>query len=165
MTELKRERTFTWGNPLIGASAGLKMSGIDYLKAMQQRALPLPPIFEMIDVNEIDIESGKVTFYFTPAEFHYNPIGTVHGGVITVLLDSAMGCTLHTLLPEGVVYTTIELKVNFLRPVTTKTGRMSCVGKVLNHGSKIGLVEAQLMDEQGKIYAHATSTCMILNPN
>jgi uncharacterized protein (TIGR00369 family) len=106
-----------------------------------------------------------VTFYFTPAEFHYNPIGTVHGGVITVLLDSAMGCTLHTLLPEGVVYTTIELKVNFLRPVTTKTGRMSCVGKVLNHGSKIGLVEAQLMDEQGKIYAHATSTCMILNPN
>ena len=162
MNKIDRQRTFTWENPMIGATEGAKMTGIQYLEAMKKRELPLPPVFEMMDVTEIEIEAGRVAFYFTPAEFHYNPIGKVHGGVISTLLDSAMGCTLHSLLPVGVGYTTLELKVNFLRPVTVKTGRMVCVGKVINQSARLGLAEAQLLDEAGNIYAHATSTCMVI---
>ena len=158
----ERTRTFTWEDPMKGAMEAMQMSGYDYLKAMGEGKIPLPPILHTLDFKVNHLEKGVVIFSFEPQEFHYNPIGSVHGGVITAILDSAMGCSLHSLLDAGVGYTTLELKVNFLKAVNIKTGLLKAVGKVINAGSRSALVEAQLVDESGKIYAHAVSTCMIL---
>jgi len=158
----ERTRTFTWEDPMKGAMEATQMSGYDYLQAMGEGKIPLPPILHTLDFKVNHLEKGGVIFSFEPQEFHYNPIGSVHGGVITAILDSAMGCSLHSLLDAGVGYTTLELKVNFLKAVNTKTGLLKAVGKVIHAGSRSALVEAQLIDESGKIYAHAVSTCMIL---
>ena len=158
----ERTRTFTWDDPMKGAMEATQMSGYDYLQAMGDGKIPLPPILHTLDFKVNHLEKGIVIFSFEPQEFHYNPIGSVHGGVITAILDSAMGCSLHSLLDAGVGYTTLELKVNFLKAVNIKTGLLKAVGKVINAGSRSALVEAQLIDESGKIYAHAVSTCMIL---
>lgn len=162
MNQTKRERTFTWSDPHISAKTAHSMSGLDYLKAMERGELPPPPIVEALDLGKINVEEGQVTFEFVPAEFHYNPIGSVHGGVISTILDSAMGCTLHSLVPQGTAYTTLELKVNFLRAITIKTGALLCAGKVIHLGSKTALLEAQIVDKDGKVYAHGVSTCLLM---
>ena len=97
----------------------------------------------------------------TPGEQHYNPIGAVHGGIITTILDSVMGCAVHSTLPAGVGYTTLELKVNFVRAVTHRVGPLRCEGKVVHGGRQVATADATLTDLNGKLYAHATSTCMI----
>jgi uncharacterized protein (TIGR00369 family) len=102
-----------------------------------------------------------VVFECTPAECHYNPIGAVHGGLVCTLFDSAMGCAVHTMLPAGVGYTTVELKVNFLHPITLKTGRLLCEGTTIHVGGRIDTAEARLLGTSGKLYGHATTTCMI----
>jgi uncharacterized protein (TIGR00369 family) len=158
----ERTRTFTWEDPMKGATEAMQMSGYEYLQAMGDGKIALPPILHTLDFKVNHLEKGIVIFSFEPQEFHYNPIGSVHGGVITAILDSAMGCSLHSLLDAGVGYTTLELKVNFLKAVNIKTGLLKAVGKVIHVGSRSALVEAQLLDESGKIYAHAVSTCMIL---
>ncbi len=162
MNQTKREKTFTWSDPQIGAQAALKMNGLDYLKAMERGELPRPPIVEALDLGTIKVEEGRVSFEYIPAEFHYNPIGSVHGGVISTVLDSAMGCTLHSVVPQGTVYTTLELKVNFLRAITLQSGRLFCAGKIIHYGSKTALLEAQIVDDEGKVYAHGVSTCLLM---
>ena len=160
--ETKRERTFNWDNPLTGAAKAKDMPGLNYLMAMAAGNLPIPPVLSTLDIQVGNIEKGSVTFVFNPQEFHYNPIGTVHGGVITTVLDSAMGCTLHSLLPAGTGYTTLELKVNFLKAVTMQSGQLNATGKVIHAGSRTALIEAQLTDSSGTVYAHAVSTCLII---
>lgn len=160
---MERERTFTWTDPMIGALAAKDMSGFEYLKAMKEGKLAPPPVMEMMDFSIGTFEEGKVSFILTPQEYHYNPIGTVHGGVISTILDSAMACTLHSVLPSGTGYTTMELKVNFLKAISIKTGNLICEGNILSLGRKSALVEAKLLDSEGKLYAFATSTCMILS--
>jgi uncharacterized protein (TIGR00369 family) len=162
MNQPKRERTFTWSDPQIGAQAALKMNGLEYLKAMERGELPRPPIVEALDLGKIKVEHGNVSFEFIPAEYHYNPIGSVHGGVISTILDSAMGCTLHSLITEGTVYTTLELKVNFLRAIKLGSGPLICSGKIIHFGSKTALLEAQIVDNEGKVYAHGVSTCLLM---
>ncbi|NOT75543.1 MAG: PaaI family thioesterase [Cyclobacteriaceae bacterium] len=159
----ERTRTYSWQDPMESAKKGLQLSGMDYLMAMKNGELPPPPIMNTLDLNMGTLEFGKVSFVFQPQEFHYNPLGTVHGGVITTLLDSAMGCALHSTLPQGTGYTTLELKVNFLRPISIKSKKLTCSGKVINAGSKTALMEAQLIDDDGKVYAHGVSTCMLLS--
>ncbi|WP_343606099.1 PaaI family thioesterase [Fluviicola sp.] len=159
---MKRERTYSWGNPLEGVELSRELSGLEYLQGMMRGEIPASPLIHTLDFEIGEIEEGKVSFVFEPHEFHYNPNGSVHGGVITSILDSAMGCTLHSLLPKGVVYTTLELKVNFLKMVHSKTGKLTAVGKVIHLGGRTALVEASLTDESGRTYAHAVSTCMIL---
>ena len=105
---------------------------------------------------------GKVTFFLQPEEYHYNPIGSVHGGVIATLLDSAVGCAVHSTLPAGVWYTTLEIKVSYIKAVTAKTGLLRCEGTVLSAGRQVATAEGRLIDSQGKLYAHATTTCLIL---
>jgi uncharacterized protein (TIGR00369 family) len=161
-TSPKRERTFTWDDPAETAKLAVTMPGIEFLEAITSGAIPAPPLLHALDLEVNSIEKGKAVFSFRPQEFHYNPIGTVHGGVITAILDSAMGCTLHSLLPAGTGYTTLELKVNFLKPVTMQPGRLMATGKIIHAGGRTALVEAQLTDEAGKVYAHAVSTCLIL---
>lgn len=159
---MERSRTFQWQDPSEGAAKALQMDGIEYLHAMLNGQIPAPPLMHTLDMKPVRFEKGDCSFSFVPQEFHYNPIGSVHGGVITALLDSAMGCTLQSILPQGVAYTTLELKVNFLKAVTIKTGELQAVGKIIHAGNRTALVEAQLIDANNNVYAHGVSTCLIL---
>ena len=123
--------------------------------------LPRPPIGATLNFDPETVEHGRVIFAGTPLFDHYNPIGTVHGGWIAAMLDSALGCAVHSTLAAGSAYTTVEIKVNYLRPVTTATGRMRAEGKVIHVGRSFATAEATLTDEAGKLYAHGTTTCAI----
>lgn len=160
----ERTRTFSWQDPLIGAKAGATMSGLEYLQAMGRGELPIPPIMALMNIDEMEVEVGRVVFSVVPAEYHYNPIGVVHGGLGCTLADSAMACAIHSTLPAGVGYTTLELKINFVRPLTISTGRVYCEGKIIHAGNRVATAEGRLTDKAGKLYAHATTTCMILKP-
>jgi uncharacterized protein (TIGR00369 family) len=159
---MERTRTFSWQDPMIGAKAALEMTGLEYLEAIGRGELPPPPIMATLDIKPHQVSEGHVSFKLTPAEYHYNPIGTVHGGVISTLVDSAMACAIHTLLPKGTAYTTLELKVNFLKPLKSSTGKVICEGKTIHVGGRVATAEARVTDEAGTLYAHATTTCIIM---
>jgi uncharacterized protein (TIGR00369 family) len=161
---LERTRTVSWNDPLIGARVVPTMSGLAYLQAMKRGELPAPPIMLLLNIGFQEAEAGRVVFSVEPAEYHYNPIGMVHGGLASTLCDSAMGCAIQSTLPVGVGYTTLELKVNFVRPLTTASGLVLCEGKVINVGGRVATAEARVADRAGKLYAHATSTCLIMRP-
>ena len=156
-----RVRTVTWGDPRTGAEAAKEMSGLEFLRAIARGELSGVPMADLMGFGLREVEEGRVVFECVPAEYHYNPIGTVHGGLAATLFDSAMGCAVHTMLPAGVGYTTVELKANFLRPITARTGRLLCEGKTIHVGGRLATAEARLLDEAGKLYGHATTTCMI----
>lgn len=161
-TANQRTRTVTWDDPAIGAQAAPGMSGLAYLQAIGHGDLPPPPIMTLLNIEPAHVEPGRAVFSIVPAEYHYNPIGVVHGGVACTLCDTAMACAIHTMLPAGVAYTTLEVKVNFVRPITMKTGRISCEGSVVHMGGRVATAEARIVDEAGKLYAHATTTCLVL---
>lgn len=156
-----RNRTYEWEDPLPVASQAGQLTGLDFLEKMTKTELPLPPLIHTLDFKVSAILPGRAEFSFQPQEFHYNPLGSVHGGVIAAILDSAMGCALHSVLPAGTGYTTIDIKVNFLKSVSIKTGFMRATGTIINQGNRTALLEARLIDENDKLYAYATSTCMI----
>jgi uncharacterized protein (TIGR00369 family) len=158
-----RSRTFSWTDPMLHASLVGDRTGLELLQAMAAGELPAPPIFHLTDMAGMRAEEGTVTVYLDPQEFHYNPLGTMHGGVISTLLDTAAACSVHSTLPAGVGYTSLDLTVKFLRPVTIATGRLTCTGTVLQRGRRTALAEARLTDPQDRLVAHATSSCMILN--
>jgi len=157
----ERTRTFTWSDPAGVGKAGLSMAGVDFIRAIAERRLPPPPIANLMDFDIVEVGEGRVVFAVVPQEFHYNPIGVVHGGLAATLLDSAMGCAVHTLLPEGRGYTTLELKVNYVRPMKHDTGRVQAIGKIIHLGGKIATAEGTVVDGAGKLYAHATTTCLL----
>jgi uncharacterized protein (TIGR00369 family) len=159
-TEL-RERTFTWPDPAPALALLGRRSGIELLQAMSAGELPSPPIMHTLGFGTAEFEVGRVRFTLQPAEFHYNPLGSVHGGVIATLLDSAAGCAVHSVLPAGEGYTSIDLNVKYVRTVTAASGLLTAEGTVLNRGRRTALAEARLTDERGKLLAHATSSCMI----
>jgi uncharacterized protein (TIGR00369 family) len=159
-----RERTVTWDDPLRGARAARAMTGMEYLRAMLAGEYPPPPIAHTLGFTLAEVDDGRAVFTVEPAEFHYNPIGMVHGGVAATLLDSAMGCAVHTRLPAGVGYTTLEMKINLLRAITVDTGPARCEGTLLHLGKTTALAEARLTDESGRLLAHATSTCLLIRP-
>ncbi|ADY54041.1 thioesterase superfamily protein [Pseudopedobacter saltans DSM 12145] len=158
-----RKRAYEWENPLETVEIAKEISGLELLNRILNGELPAPPIAKTLDFHPSKVEEGKVLFEFTPYEFHYNPIGSVHGGVISTVLDTAMGCAVHSVLPRNVVYTTLELKVNFIKSVNLKSGKMYAEGRLIHLGRTTALVEADLRNENGTLYAHAVSTCMILN--
>ena len=163
-TSKERSHTFTWQDPIIGAKAARTMSGLEYLRSAITGEIPFAPIGVLMNMQGAEIEEGRVVFVAEPAEYHYNPIGVVHGGFAATLLDSALGCAVHTMLPAGTAYTTLEIKVNYLRPLTSQTGKVYCEGKVIHMGGRIATAEARLTDESGKLYAHGTTTCIIMRP-
>ncbi|MEV5574837.1 PaaI family thioesterase [Spirillospora sp. NPDC052269] len=110
------------------------------------------------------LEPGRVVFALTPDPKFSNPLGTVHGGILSTLLDSAMGCAVHTTLPEGAGYTTLELKVNFVRAVPIEGGRLTCEGTTIHVGRRVATAEGRIVDENGKLIAHGTTTCMVFPP-
>ncbi len=160
-----RTRVITWEDPTETVQTGKTISGIAFLRAMQSGELPPPPFAALLGIWINEVSEGRVVFAAEPSEYHYNPLGTVHGGVMATLLDSALGCAVQSMLPAGTSYTTLELKVNYLRPITEKTGTVYAEGKIIHIGGRIATAEARLTDAKGKLYAHATTTCIILRPS
>ena len=157
--------TVEWSDAAALAAAGRSMTGIGFLRAIRDGRLPAPPLARVLGFNLVEVESGHAVFEMTPGEQHYNPIGVVHGGIAMTLLDSAMGCCIHTRMPLGSAYTTLEAKTNLVRAITDKTGRLRAIGKVVHVGSRVASAEGRLEDAAGKLYAHATSTCLVLSAN
>jgi uncharacterized protein (TIGR00369 family) len=137
------------------------MTGLQTMLAIKTGDLPPPPIAELIGFDLVEVDEGRAVFALDPAERHYNPLGTVHGGIAATLLDSAMGCAVHTTVPEDVTYTTLELKVNYVRSITAATGRIVATGTVLHRGRTVATAEGRLEDADGRLLAHATCTCLI----
>ena len=161
--ENKRSLTVAWSDPRILADAARSMSGIEFLQAIRDAKLPAPPIAQLLGMRLAEVERGHAVFEVVPAEHHYNPIGVVHGGLAMTLLDSAMACSVQTQIPAGSGYTTLEVKINLVRAITSQTGKLRAIGKVLHLGSRIGTAEGRLEDASGKLYAHGTTTCIVLN--
>lgn len=149
-------------DPLALAARGLELSGMEYIEAIFSGELPPPPIATLMGFRGVEAEPGRAVFEMEPGPQHYNPIGSVHGGVALTILDSAMGCAVHTLLEQGVRYTTLEVKTNFVRPITFETGVIRCEGVVVHHGSRIATAEGKLTAADGKLLAHGTTTCLII---
>ena len=163
MNNLERSRTYEWADPLDTAEKAKSMAGYDFLNGILNGSIPPPPIAQTLDFRPLTLETGKVVFEFIPKEFHYNPIGSVHGGVIATVLDTVLGCALHSKLPAGAAYTSLELKVNFIKAVTNNSGILKAEGRLIHIGKSTAFVEADLKDESGRLYAHAVSTCMLFN--
>lgn len=138
-------------------------SGMEFLKGIGSGALPPAPIAELLGITPISVEPGVTVFQGAPSLAHYNPSGVVHGGYAATLLDTAVGCAIHTMLPAGKGYTTLELKVNYIRAMTDKTGPVRAEGKVVNLGNQVGIAEGRITDAQGKLYAYATTTCLVFD--
>ncbi len=146
---------------VVPAETLLAYDGLSFLKAIIAGELPAPPIAGTLNFALVEAELGRAVFAGTPKFEHYNPIGGVHGGFAATLLDSALGCAVHSTLAKGETYTTLEFKVNLVRPLSKDTGRVIADGHIVHRGRTVGTSEATLKDEGGKLYAHATTTCMI----
>jgi uncharacterized protein (TIGR00369 family) len=163
-TDATRTRTITWQDPTTVAEAGAAMRGLDYMRALAAGELPPPPIAVVMSMGPIEVEAGKVVFEGNPGEEHYNPIGVVHGGYASTLLDSALGCAVHTTLEPGVAYTSLGLEVKFVRPITRDTGRVLARAEVVHRGRRQATAEAKLVEAStGKLLATGTTTCMIFS--
>jgi len=161
--ESSRSRALVWQDPMPTAAAGATMSGMKYMTAVVSGEMPPPPIAVTMRLRPVELEEGRVVFEGEPGEEHYNPIGVVHGGYAATLLDSALGCAVHTTLPAGVAYTSLGLEAKFVRPISRDTGRVLCEATVLYRGRRQATAEAMLTEAQsGKLLAHGTSTLMIL---
>jgi uncharacterized protein (TIGR00369 family) len=157
-----RVRTVQWDDPALTAQDLGKVSGIEFLRRIASGERPQPPIARLLGFRLVKVEKGFAMFEIEPAEFHYNPIGVVHGGVAGTLLDSALGCAVQSTLPAGMAYTTLEYKVNLVRAITAKTGKLRAEARVVHAGSRIGTAEGRLVDLDDKVYAHGTTTCLIV---
>jgi uncharacterized protein (TIGR00369 family) len=137
------------------------MAGVDFVRAIFDGRLPAPPIMQTIEPFDSTVEPGVVTFHSIPGFRHYNPIGSVHGGYAAILLDSAMGLAVHSTLPPGTGYTTLEFKISFIRGMTKDTGVVRSEGRTLNVGRRAATAEARITDAKGRLLAHATTTCLV----
>lgn len=160
-SESSRMRTVTWEDPRISARDTMSISGFDYLCSIRDGKIKPPPVAVLLGYKLCKVEMGRAVFELEPAEYHYNPLASVHGGVASTLLDSAMTAAIISTLPIGITCSTIEMKVNFVRPITGKIGLVRCEGKIIHVGSRIGTAEGKLLNHEGKLYAHAVNTCMI----
>jgi uncharacterized protein (TIGR00369 family) len=160
---ITRTRTHSWDDPAPTLDAAATSNGLEVLSSLARGELPAPPIMSTLGFDGFSVGPGWARFTLTPAEHHYNPIGSVHGGVAATLLDSAMGCAVHSTLEAGVGYTTVDLQVSFVRPLTSRTGPVRCEANVVHVGSRIATAEGRIVDEEGKLYAHGTATCLIVS--
>ena len=159
----ERSRTVSWHDPSKPAEMGLQMAGIDYIEAMIAGKIPPPPISRLVQMDIVEAEPGRVVFTCTPDESAYNPIGAVHGGLVCTLLDSVAGCALHSTLPQGKGYTSVEIKVSYLKAIRATSGQLTAVGTVVKAGSRVGFTEGVVTDASGAVVATATSTLLVFD--
>ena len=154
-------RTVSWTEPSIYASAA-HLSGVDFLRAILDGKLPRPPIAELLGMRGVEVERGRVVFEMEVGEYHFSPLNIVHGGVTATLLDTVMGCAVFSKLDAGVAYTTTDLQVRYVRPVSVGSGTLRAEGTVVHAGSKVLTAEGRVMDSRGKLVAHGGCGCLIL---
>ncbi len=158
-----RTRSFSWQDPALTAVRGQKLGGLEYIRAIVERTLPPPPVAELLGFEIVEAEVGRVVFEMNPQEWMYNPIGMVHGGIAATLLDSCMGCAVHTTLDRGVSYTTTDLQVRYIRPMSDATGPVLAEGRVVHAGRRTATAEGRLLvASEETLLAHATTGCAIL---
>jgi uncharacterized protein (TIGR00369 family) len=161
--ETTRTRQLTWQDPVASAALGAGKSGLEYVRAIQAGEIPPPPIAVVMNFSIAELDEGRAVFIGEPGEEHYNPIGVVHGGYASTILDSVLGCAVHTTCPVGVGYTSQTLEVKFLRPISSDTGAVRAEANVIHRGRRNATSEARLTSvEGGKLLATGTSTCLIL---
>lgn len=156
-------KTVTWFDPAVTADAARRMGGLDFLRSMRDGVLPPPPIASVLDFAIRRLEVGRVTFECTPDESVYNPIGMVHGGLVCTLADTVIGCAVHSTLDAGSAYTSIDLHVSYLRPVTSASGILRATGQVTKPGRRVAFAEAEIVDGSGKVVATATGSCLVMD--
>ncbi len=158
----ERVRSYTWSDPIRFDPE--RVSGFDYLRAVAAGELPQPPIAATLGIRLAEVTEGAAVFEAEPADFHVNPLGVVHGGLALTLVDSAAGCAVQSALPAGASYTTLETKVNMVRAVLVSTGLLRCFGRIVHLGRTTATAEARVEDTEGKLYAHGTSTLLVVRP-
>ncbi|HEY0247805.1 MAG TPA: PaaI family thioesterase [Gryllotalpicola sp.] len=157
----RRSLTIEWEDPAPAAARMPEMTGLDYMTGYLDGSFPVPPIARLMGLVVTEVEPGRVVFECTAGEQHYNPIGTVHGGLACTMLDSAMGCAVQTTLPRGQGYTSIDINVSYLRPILADSGTLRCEGVVTKPGSRVAFAEGRLYDGAGRLVATATSSLMV----
>jgi uncharacterized protein (TIGR00369 family) len=161
MSDPARTRIVTWADPAVHAWRATTASGLYNLRKVIAGELPHAPLADVLGMRLIEADHGRAVFAATPEEFHYNPAGHVHGGFAATILDSAMGCAVYSTLALGTNYTTVEISVHYLKPVTAGTGPVRATASVLHRGRRTAMAEGRLEDGRGRLLAHATTTCLI----
>jgi uncharacterized protein (TIGR00369 family) len=160
---ITRSRTLIWQDPMPAAKAAMEMSGLEYVTAIREGEIPPPPIAVLMNFSIVELDEGRAAFEGEPGEEHYNPIGVVHGGYASTLLDSALGSAVHTTLPKGSAYTTQTIEAKFVRPITRDTGAVRVEAEVVHRGRRQAVAEAKLTAaDSGKLLATGTGTHLIL---
>lgn|SRR5487761_567536 len=159
-----RSKTVTWYDPAATVAAGAGLSGLELIQALAEGTFPPPPIAQLLGMRLSKVERGLVSFECTPDESVYNPIGLVHGGFVCTLADTVTGCAVHTTLDAGTAYSSIDITVNFLRPVTLASGTLLATGRVTKPGRRVALAAAEIHDADGRLVATATSNCLVMTP-
>ena len=162
--QVTRERLVRWEDPLLGAEKLRALSGLEAIRALRDGRVAPPPIAQLMGFTLVEADEGRAVFEGTPGEQHYNPMGAVHGGFALALFDSALGLSIHTLLPAGVGFTTTDVQVRFIRGMTKDTGPVRCEAKVVHAGRSTAGAEATLRDGAGRVLAIGTTACAILRP-
>ena len=157
-----RERTYSWVDPQVFATAAQELDGLDFFAQLGDGKFPPPPINETLGMTLVEVGDGRAVFELTPEEWHYNPIGSVHGGILATLADSALGCAVHTKLSAGTGYTSLDLTIKFTRAATLDSGTLTCEGHVVTIGRRTATAEAQITDKTGRVIGHAVATCLII---
>ena len=160
---VEQSRVVTWHDPIATQATVASMGGLSYWSAVADGQLPPPPIGALMQTRVVAVEHGRIIFSCKPDASMYNPLGMVHGGAVCTLLDTVAGSALHTMLPEGIGYTSVEIKVSYLKPVTLASGELTAVGTVIKAGSRVGFTEGAVTDASGALVATATSTLLIVD--
>jgi uncharacterized protein (TIGR00369 family) len=163
MADIKRTLTVSWDAPQLQEWSEGLITGLDYLKGLKDGRINPPPVGMLVGYNICEVRFGYAAYELIPGEYHYNPFGTVHGGIISTLLDSTMTSAIITTLDKGKRCSTSDVKVNFIKPVTTETGPLRCEAEPIHVGNSLAIAEGRVMDQDGQLYAHGVSTCLIIS--
>ncbi len=157
----ERTRTIHWVDPKANARDATRISGYDFLNSIREGKIPAPPLAALLGYHIVELDTGRTVFEIEPAEYHFNPFGLVHGGIASTMLDTAMTSAILTTLAVGLSCTTLEMKVNFIRPLTDRMGPVRSEGRVIHVGKRIATAEGKLVDRDNKLYAHGVTTCIV----
>jgi uncharacterized protein (TIGR00369 family) len=161
---MKIARSYEYEARTPDLSLMLSMPGLDYLRGVMRGDYPGAPISATLNLYPVEVDHGRAVFEGVPERFAYNPLGGVHGGWAATILDSALGCAVHTTLPAGKFYTTVDLSISLVRAISEKTKRVRCEATIVHSGSTVATAEAKLVDDRGQLCAHGTATCLVMSP-